>query len=110
MNYQVIFTARAETDLDRLLSALQETSSAAAARLMARFWESVSRLRTAPLSCELAFENPWFSEDLRHLLFGISPRRRYRALFVVRGDTVVILTIRAPGERPVTPEDVGHPG
>jgi hypothetical protein len=40
------------------------------------------------------------------LLFGVQPRRRYRALFTVSGDEVILLTIRAPGERPITPEDL----
>lgn len=38
--------------------------------------------------------------------FGPQPRRRYRALFTIRGDEVVILPIRAPGERPVEPEEI----
>jgi hypothetical protein len=56
-----------------------------------------------PLSCGLAFENPDFDEELRHLLFGNHPKRRYRALFTVRGDEIIILAVRAPGERPIDP-------
>lgn len=59
-----------------------------------------------PLSCGLAFENPNFPEEIRHLLFGSNKKRRYRALFTVRGDEVVILAVRAPGEKSVSPEDI----
>jgi hypothetical protein len=52
----------------------------------------------------LAHENLSFSEELRHLLFGIHPKRKYRAVFTVRDDVVVILAIRAPGEKPIDPE------
>jgi plasmid stabilization system protein ParE len=110
MTYRVILTARAETDLDRLLTSLGTTSADAATRLAARFWRAVSRLETTPFACGLAHERLKFAEELRHLLFGINPRRRYRALFVVRNETVVILAIRAPGERPVTPRDLRDPG
>jgi hypothetical protein len=55
----------------------------------------------------LAYENPDFPEELRHLLFKLSKKgRKYRALFIVREDVVKVLTIRAPGERPVRPEDI----
>ena len=43
-------------------------------------------------------------------LFGIHPKRRYRALFAVRGDQVVVLAIRAPGEQPVGPGDIPPEG
>ncbi len=59
-----------------------------------------------PLSCALAFENHLFDEELRNLLFWINPQRKYKALFVIRDDEVVILAIRAPGEKPVLPEEI----
>jgi hypothetical protein len=59
-----------------------------------------------PLSCGLAFENPRFPEELRHALFGIHRRRKFRALFVLRDELVVILAIRAPGQRPLNPEEI----
>ena len=67
---------------------------------------AVERLLSMPLSCGLAYENPRFNEELRHLLFGPHPKRKYRALFAVRGEEVVILTVRAPGERPVEPKEL----
>ena len=109
MTYRVVLTARAEADLDRLTASLAATSGDAAARLAARFWGAVARLRSAPLSCGLAHERRHFREDVRHLLFGINPRRRYRSMFVVRDETVVVLSIRAPGGRPVTPKDLRDP-
>lgn len=78
----------------------------AALRLNDRFEAALRRLRDFPLSCGLAFENARFSEEVRNLLFWIHPRRKYRALFVVRDDVVVILAIRAPGEEPVAPDDL----
>lgn len=57
-----------------------------------------------PLSWGLAFENPACREELRHPRFWAHPKRTYRALVTVRGDEGVILVVRAPGEKPITPE------
>lgn len=59
-----------------------------------------------PLAHDLAHESPRFREELRHLLFWTNPRRKYRTLFTIRGEEVVILAVRAPGEKPVTPDDI----
>ena len=106
MSYRIEFSERARKDIIRLLESLAEWSPDAADRLEARFEESLSRLEQFPLACGLAYENPRFDEEVRHLLFGISKGRKYRALFAVRGDEVVILAIGAPGEKPVNPEEI----
>lgn len=106
MTYRVRVTDRADADLDRLLRSLAERSPEAATRLSQRYFNVLSRLRTMPLSCGLAHENPRFAEELRHLLFSLPKGRKYRALFVVREDEVVVLAIRAPGEEPILPDDL----
>jgi hypothetical protein len=97
----------AEADVARLYASLVERGGEDVAR---RWYETyaaaVRRLFTMPFSCGLAHENPLFAEELRHLLFGIYPKRKYRALFTVRGDEMVNLAVRAPGEKSVRPEDL----
>ena len=107
MSFRVRLTKDAEADFEQRLTILAERSPEAALRLNERFEQALFRLRDFPLSCSMAYENPAFPEELRHLLFGIHPKRRYRALFVVRGDEVVVLAIRAPGEEPILPDDLG---
>jgi hypothetical protein len=107
MTYRVELTAEAYADLDRLMAAQEARSPGASGRLSAGFREALPRLEARPLSCGLAFENGAFPEELRHLLFRVGKGRPYRALFVVRGDVVKVLCIRAPGERPVRPEEYG---
>jgi plasmid stabilization system protein ParE len=106
MTYQVELSSRAEADLDRLLTTTGEASPKAYRRLARNFWQAVKRVRTYPLACGLAYEKRYFSEELRHLLFFVNPRRKYRALFFVRGNVVHVLCIRAPGEKPVRPKDI----
>jgi plasmid stabilization system protein ParE len=106
MSFRVKLSANAAADFEQRLIAIAERSPASAQRLNERFEKALLRLRDFPLSCGLAYENPSFSEELRHLLFGIRPKRKFRALFVVREEEVVILAIRAPGEKPVKPDEV----
>lgn len=106
MSFRVRLTRDAEADFERRLDDLGERSPEAARRLNGRFEKALLRLRDFPLACGAAYESPAFPEEVRHLLFGTHPKRHYRALFAVRGDEVVILAIRAPGERPVGPEDL----
>jgi plasmid stabilization system protein ParE len=110
MSFRVQMTERAQADLDRLIQVLSERSPEAAARFAARFHEALSRLETNPFASGLAFENPHFAEELRHLLIRTQKRRAYRALYVVRETEVVIVAVRAPGERPISPSDIEDPG
>jgi hypothetical protein len=106
MSFRVELTAGAFADLDRLSASLGARSAEMADRFTASFYESLSRLESRPFSCGLAYENRYFSEEVRHLLFRIGRGRRYRALFIIRGDMVTVLCVRAPGERPARPEDI----
>lgn len=110
MNYRAVATDRAVADLDLRLEALAVRSAERAAQLAARFEDALSRLESAPTACGLAYENAAFAEEIRHLLIRVPKGRTYRALFTIRGEEVVLLAVRAPGERPVKPKDVGDAG
>lgn len=106
MTFRVRLTKDAAADFERRLTILAERSPEAALRLNVRFEKALFRLRDFPFTCGLAYENPAFPEELRNLLFGVHSKRRYRALFVIREDEVVVLAIRAPGEKPIHPDDL----
>ena len=106
MSYRVELTEGAYADLDRLMSSFAERSPESADRLSAQFYQALPRLESFPLACGIAYESRFFPEELRHLLFEIRKGRTYRALFVVRGDVVKILAVRAPGEKPIRPDDL----
>lgn len=108
MSFHVHLTARARADLDRLMRASEDNSQGGAARLSARFSDALDRLESSPQSCGPAYKNSSFDEEIRHLLVRVHKRRIYRALFHIQGDEVVIVAVRAPGERPVTPTDLGE--
>jgi plasmid stabilization system protein ParE len=107
MSYSIRVTAHAGADIERLYASIVvRRGTQAAERWYESYTTAAQRLRTMPLACGLAYENPRFTVELRHLLFGIHPKRRYRALFTVQGEEVVILAVRAPGEQPVNPDDI----
>ena len=49
------------------------------------------RLSAMPESCPIAPENEEFDLEVRYLIFG-----RYRVIFVVKDDVVLVLHIRGP--------------
>ena len=106
MSFRVELAERAYQDLDRLMAWLAERSPGAEDRFSARSHEAILRLESNPFACGLAFESPEFAEELRHLLFETRKGRVYHALFIMRGDVVKVLSIQAPGEKPVRPEDL----
>ncbi len=106
MSYRVRLTKDAEADFEQRLTDLAERAPEAALRLNERFEQSLIRLRDLPFSCGLAYENQECPEEIRHLLFGLNPKRKYRALFTIRSEEVVVLAIRAPGERPVRADEL----
>jgi plasmid stabilization system protein ParE len=107
MSHQFALTARAEADVDRIFNELADVSPEGAGGWYEAFGEGVRGLKANPCTCGLAHENRIIAEELRHLLFATRRGRTYRAPFVVRGDVATILRVRAPGERPVTPRDLG---
>ncbi|MDG3007822.1 type II toxin-antitoxin system RelE/ParE family toxin [Paludisphaera mucosa] len=106
MNDEIELTRRAVADLDRLAASLDERRPDGVGRLTERFFEALSRLESFPLSCGLAYEDRHFPGEVRHLLFRVFKGRPYRALFTIQGDKVRGLAVRAPGERPVGPEEL----
>jgi plasmid stabilization system protein ParE len=106
MTYNAQSTARAEADVDHIYQWIFERSEEGAVRWYNAYCEAAERLRSSPLACGIAPESKNFAEQVRHILFKTRQGSTYRALFVVRGDTVHILCVRGPGERPVRPEDI----
>ncbi len=63
-----------------------------------------------PARCPLAPENDEFEEEIRELLYG-KRQHRYRILFTIRGETVIVLHIRHGAREHLKGEDeVGEEG
>lgn len=106
MSYIVRPTVRALVDVDRHYEWIGQIDPNLAKRWYEAFYDALARVRSNPYTSGLAYENRAFDEEVRHLLFGLDKRRRYRALFVIRDDEIVLLRVRGPGERPIGPGDI----
>ena len=105
MTYHVIVTLRAKVDLRHYYSVAAEHAPETATRWLERFEASLMSLSTFPARCSLAAENDLVEPTIRQFLFG---RRlgRYRVLFTIVGDQVVVLHIRRGSMDKATREDL----
>ncbi|MCF2149353.1 hypothetical protein IQ276_023565 [Desmonostoc muscorum LEGE 12446] len=53
-----------------------------------------------PSRCSLAFENYFFEQEIRQLLYG-KGRNAYRILFTIVNDSVEILFVRHAAQKPM---------
>ena len=94
MIYRIELADTAKADLREVTRWIRdEASPAAANRWLDGLLNAANTLRKQPLRCPLAAESDRFAEDIRLLLHG-RRRKKYRILFTIRGDAVVILYVR----------------
>ena len=56
-----------------------------------------------PSRCSLAFENSFFVEEIRQLVYG-KGRNAYRILFTIVDDSVQIIFVRHAAQKPMIDE------
>jgi len=107
MTYRVVILPRAEADLIRNAQwwALRHSAEQAA-----HWFDTVQiqlqTLEDFPESNGLSSENGTFPYEIRNKLLGLGSRRRYRAVFTIRNETVYVLTIRHGSQGELRPDDV----
>ena len=70
-----------------------QASPAIAAKWLTRIHKAINTLRRQPLRCPLADENDKFPEEIQVLIHG-KRHSKYRIVFTIRDDTVVVLYVR----------------
>ncbi len=93
MTYPVIVTQKAKDDLRHYYSVAAQHAPETAARWLKRFEEALQTLSSNPTRCPLAPENNLVQQPIRQFFFG-KQASRYRALFTIEGDRVLVLHIR----------------
>lgn len=94
MAFRVEPTTRAKQDLDAILEwLLAHEAGESGLRWFRKLREAIASLSELPQRCPLAPENAEFPFEVRQLLYGRKPHR-YRVLFTIDGDMVVVLHIR----------------
>jgi plasmid stabilization system protein ParE len=77
-----------------------------AARWYAGFSDAIAALAQNPERCPLAPENGCFPYEIRELHYGLGSRPTHRAVFTVRPDMVLVLTIRHAAQADLTEADL----
>jgi plasmid stabilization system protein ParE len=81
-------------------------SPAQAARWYAGFSAAIDSLAENPERCLLARENGLVPFEIRELHHELGPRPTHRAVFTIRPDAVLILTIRHAAQADLTEDDL----
>lgn len=102
MKYRFEITAQALADADQAYAWIAERSPERAERWYRGLFEQIETLTSFPLRCPLAAEDPKFPEEIRELLYG-KRNHKYRIIFTIRDDAVVVLYIHHGARRELEP-------
>lgn len=101
MAFRVRISARAKHDLDAILRwLLSQEAGDAGLRWFQGLGEAIASLAHVPERCPFAPESASLPYDVRQLLYG-RRHHRYRVLFTINGDTVLILHVRHGRQKPL---------
>ena len=107
MTYRVVFTERADRELDAASDWWAEHHSAEqAAQWYVGFSEAIDSLSDNPERFPIAQEDDRFPYEVRELHYGLSSRPTHRAVFTIQSDYVLVLTIRHHAQRDLTADDL----
>jgi plasmid stabilization system protein ParE len=103
MIYRIELADTAKADLREATRWIRdEVTPDSADRWLTGLLKAANTLQKQPLRCPLAEESDKFPEDIRLLLHG-KRKTKYRILFTIRGDAVVILYVRHTARDEIEP-------
>ena len=107
MTHRVVLTTQADCQLEHAAAWWAEhRSPGQAARWYAGFSEAIAALAQHPERCPLAPENGHFRYEIRELHYGLGSRPTHRAVFTIRPDMVLVLSIRHAAQADLTEGDL----
>ena len=109
MTFVVRLTAEAEANVREIRDWIAARSRDGAIRWLEALDKAQQRLRDGADQFALAAEADAFDDALREISFKTRRGNVYRALFVIRGNTVHIVSVRSPAQDWLTPGDVTIP-
>jgi len=102
--YQVIIQSEAEQGIKEAYLWVSNYFPRQARSWLEGLCKLILSLEQMPLRCSLAFENDFFEEEIRLLIYGRG-KNTYKILFTVIENTVQILFIRHSAQSPLVPND-----
>lgn len=101
--YQIIIQPAAQQAIEEAYFWLSNVSAGKARQWLEGLYKAILSLETMPARCSLAFENDFFEQEIRQLVYG-KGRNSYRILFTIVDDTVQILFVRHAAQKPIIDE------
>ncbi|MBC1238399.1 type II toxin-antitoxin system RelE/ParE family toxin [Nostoc sp. 2RC] len=98
--YQIIIQPVAQKAIEEAYFWLSNNSSSKARQWLEGLYKAILSLEKMPSRCSLAFENDFFEQEIRQLLYG-KGRNAYRILFTIVNDNVEILFVRHAAQKPM---------
>jgi plasmid stabilization system protein ParE len=100
VQYRVLITTAAETDLDAAFEWIARSSPANAELVIDHLIASIRSLARLPRRFALAPENRSFPEEVRHVTID-----SFRVIYAIEGRQVVVLRIRHAAQRALNDTD-----
>jgi plasmid stabilization system protein ParE len=98
MKYEVAITEEAWDEIQEAYDWLVHRAPEAARRWKSDLLEAIQELETLPAACSLAPETAYFGREVRQMLYG-KRRNKYRVLFEIRKQLVIVLRVRHGARR-----------
>jgi plasmid stabilization system protein ParE len=98
MKYQVAVTDTAWDEIQEAYDWLAHRAPGAADRWKAGLLEAIQGRESLPAACSLAPETAYFGREVRQLLYG-KRNHKYRVLFEIRSQAVIVLRVRHGARR-----------
>jgi plasmid stabilization system protein ParE len=107
VSYRVTILPRAKIQLlDQASWWSEHRSTEQAFRWLHGFEAALASLADRADRCGLARERAAFAASIRELHYGLRGKATHRAVFEIRGDEVIVFSIRHLAQRDLTPDDM----
>jgi plasmid stabilization system protein ParE len=91
--YRVIIQPEAQQAIERAYLWLANYSPRKGRTWLEGLYKAIMSLEQMPSRCPLAFENNFFEEEIRQIMYG-KGRSAYRILFAIADDNVQVIFVR----------------
>lgn len=105
MKFRITLTERADREIKEAYLWISERAPMTADKWREDMIARIMTLEDTALSNRLALENGKVPYEIRQLLFG-KRRGQYRIIYTVRGDEVVVLSVRHSFRWPIEKDDL----
>jgi len=107
VKYRVTIVPRAKRQiLDQSLWSAENRSAEQALNWLEGFHQALASLAVTPERCAVARESDAFDFVVRELHYGLRNKATHRAVFEIRGDEVIVHSVRHLAQRDLKAHDI----